>query len=258
MNISKIEFQLEEIGLTKSETKVYLSLLEIGPSTTGPIIEKSQTANSKIYIVLEKLVQKGLVVFFNQEGLKYYKASQPSQILRYLKEKQRKIQKQENSVEKLLPLLNAMSQRNEVEKEAVVFKGSKGIRTAFNFVIDTLEKGEEFNVMGTYKFDDPYRRLAHYFQKIRSKKGIKANYLINKNARDVADLFAKYPPIEIRFMEEGVFTPAIFIIFKDRVIISLGNEMVAFMISGQSAADAFNVYFKHMWRTARRYVKKGK
>ena len=256
MNVSKIEFQLEEIGLTKSETKVYLSLLELGPSTTGHIIEKSQTANSKIYLVLDKLINKGLVVFFNQKGLKYYKASNPSQILRYPKEEQRKIEVQENKIEKLLPLLNTMAQRNEEENEAVIFKGPKGVKAAFNVVVDTLEKNEEINVMGTYKFEDPYKNLALYFQKIRNKKGIKANYLINKNARNIADLFAKYPPVEIRLMDEGVFTPAIFIIFRDRVIISLGNEMVMFMIKGQTAADTFNVYFNHMWKTARKYVKR--
>ena len=161
-------------------------------------------------------------------------------------------------MQKLLPFLNSMPLRKSGEKEAVVFKGPKGVKAAFNVVVDSLQKGEEFNVMGTYKFEDPYRKLAVYFQKIRSKKGIKANYLINKNAKDIADEFAKYPPVEIRFMDEGIFTPAIFIIFKDSVIISLGNEMVMFMIKGQTAADAFNVYFRQMWRTATRHVKKAK
>ena len=32
---------LETIGLTKAEIKVYSALLELGSSTTGPIVEKS-------------------------------------------------------------------------------------------------------------------------------------------------------------------------------------------------------------------------
>ena len=49
---------LEEIGLTKSEIKVYLALLELGSSTTGPIVDKSKASSSKIYEILDKLMQK--------------------------------------------------------------------------------------------------------------------------------------------------------------------------------------------------------
>lgn len=50
---------LEELGLTKSEIKVYLALLELGQSTTGPVVDKAEIASSKIYEILEKLVNKG-------------------------------------------------------------------------------------------------------------------------------------------------------------------------------------------------------
>ena len=55
MDISNIQLELEQIGLTKSEIKVYFALLKMGASTTGPIINESRTANSKVYEVLEKL-----------------------------------------------------------------------------------------------------------------------------------------------------------------------------------------------------------
>ena len=71
-------------------------------------------------------------------------------------------------MEKLLPFLDSIASQHEDEKEAVIFRGPKGVKAAFNFVIDTLAKGEEINVMGTYKFEDPYKKLAMYFQKIRS------------------------------------------------------------------------------------------
>ena len=244
MDISQIEFKLEEIGLTKSEVKVYISLLELGPSTTGPIVDKSKTANSKIYLILEKLIDKGLVTYFKQEVLRYYKAAPPSQIIRYLKEKQEKLRSQEKEVEKIFPILESLSKQKEEEKEAIVFRGPKAIKTAFNDLVDSLRKGEEVNIMGVYNFGEEFRRLALYFQKIRSKKGIKANFLMNSNARPLAKKFREYPPLEVRFMGEGTVTPSIFLIYKDKVIINLGDEMVFFMIKSKSTADSFNVYFK--------------
>jgi len=247
----EVQLALEQIGLTESEIKVYLALLEIGASTTGPIIDKSQTANSKIYSVLEKLINKGLVTFFQQEGLKYYKATSPTQIKYYLKEKEREIRKQEEKIDVIMPDLQVMFTQKQPENEAIVFKGIKGIKAAFNDVVDSLEKGQKVNIMGVYQFGKQFMRLALYFQRIRSEKGIKANFLINQEAKEVAKEFLKYKPIEIRLMKRGITTPAVFLIYKDKVIINLGDEMVFFMIKSQKTADAFNVYFKEMWEVSK-------
>ena len=69
---------LEAIGLTKSEIKVYLALLELGSSTTGPIVEKSGASSSKIYEILEKLIQKGLVGHVIKAGKKHFEAAPPA------------------------------------------------------------------------------------------------------------------------------------------------------------------------------------
>ena len=50
---------LAEIGLTKSEIAVYFALLEIGSSTTGPIIKEAGIASGKAYLILDKLLEKG-------------------------------------------------------------------------------------------------------------------------------------------------------------------------------------------------------
>ena len=48
---------LEKIGLKKSEIKVYLTLLELGSTKTGELTTKSKVSRSKIYEILEKLIE---------------------------------------------------------------------------------------------------------------------------------------------------------------------------------------------------------
>lgn len=250
MEIDKIELELEEIGLTKSEIKVYLSLLKLGPSTSGPIIAESKTSNSKIYIVLNKLIEKGLITYYIQNELKYFKAVNPNQLIRYLQEKEEQIKLQREKVKNIIPYLSFLSQKNE-ESEGLVFKGPRAIRTAFNDVVDSLNKGEEVHIMGTYNFGEKFLNIAIYFQQIRSKKGVKAKFLINRDAKNVAKMFSEYPPVEIRFMKKGITTPAVFLIYKNKVIVNLGDDMTFFMMKSQRTADAFNVYFEEMWKTAK-------
>ena len=58
---------LENIGLTDGEIKVYLALIKLGSSTSGPITDKSGVSRSKIYNILERLIQKGLVSYTIKE-----------------------------------------------------------------------------------------------------------------------------------------------------------------------------------------------
>lgn len=54
---------LEDIGLTKAEITVYLSLLSLGTTTAGPIIRDAKLYPSIVYSALESLVTKGFVAF---------------------------------------------------------------------------------------------------------------------------------------------------------------------------------------------------
>ena len=78
---------LTEIGLTKGQAKVYLALISLGQSSTGQIVKEAKVARSKVYEMLDKLIEKGLVNYVIKENTKYFDASNPSQISKYLKEK---------------------------------------------------------------------------------------------------------------------------------------------------------------------------
>ena len=54
---------LEDLGLSKREAKAYLALLELGSTTVGEIIKKTDIPSSKIYEVLDRLMKKGLVSY---------------------------------------------------------------------------------------------------------------------------------------------------------------------------------------------------
>jgi sugar-specific transcriptional regulator TrmB len=241
---------LEDIGLNKSEIKVYVALLRLGPSSAGKIVQESRTANSKVYEVLNKLSDKGLATCFNKSKVKYYAASSPKMIKTFLEEKKQDIEKQSAKFEKILPQLIGLEKLGQSQEQASIYSGPKGFKTVFTTIVDELNKGEEIHIMGVYNFRKTLLPLALHFQKMRSEKGIKAKFLINSNAKDVAKEYFKYEPVEIKFMQQKVFTPAIFLIYKDKVIINLAEEMTFFVIQSKNTAKAFEAYFQILWNTA--------
>src|SRR3989338_3750233 len=139
---------LETIGLTKAEIKVYLALLEIGSSTTGPIVEKSGASSSKIYEILEKLIQKGLASFVIESGMKYFEAAQPSRLLDYMREKEESLTKQRQELQNIIPELELKRKYSKQKSEATIFRGLKGVKTAYEDILNTLKPGDEYYVTG--------------------------------------------------------------------------------------------------------------
>ena len=60
MTSDKYIENLTKLGLTNGEARVYLSMIQIGPSKVGKIVELSRVSYSKIYGVLDRLILKGL------------------------------------------------------------------------------------------------------------------------------------------------------------------------------------------------------
>ena len=82
---------LKEIGLTEGEIKVYTALFKLGPSTTGPLVKESKVHSSKVYPILDRLIEKGLVSFIKEGNKTIYTANPPTTIISYLDKKYGKI-----------------------------------------------------------------------------------------------------------------------------------------------------------------------
>ena len=59
---------LTKIGLTEGETKVYAALLDLGETTRTELAKKSGISPSKIYDVVNRLMEKGIVSSVKKQG----------------------------------------------------------------------------------------------------------------------------------------------------------------------------------------------
>ncbi|MEK7158340.1 MAG: helix-turn-helix domain-containing protein [Patescibacteria group bacterium] len=97
----QLEEQLKDLQLTKSETKVYLHLLEQGLSTPPQIARGTGIARTNCYNILSELKNSSLIEEQEKGKRRAYIASDPEALLRA-------IQKKKEAVERLLPDLRAL------------------------------------------------------------------------------------------------------------------------------------------------------
>ncbi len=129
---------LLSLGLTKTEAKIYIDLLELGPSLVGTLSKKTGFHRRSLYDALERLINKGLVSYITTNNRKYFEAADPSTLLELQKE-------QEHRIKDLLPELNLKKQMSKDDNDTTFFRGVQGLKSVFN---DQLKERKEILVFG--------------------------------------------------------------------------------------------------------------
>ena len=95
-------FLLKNFGFTESESRAYVSLLENGSCTGYEISKISAVPRSKIYGVLESLVQKGAVVLTKRDKKIFYNAQPVAEVSNVIAKKvTENLTKLQNAAEKI-------------------------------------------------------------------------------------------------------------------------------------------------------------
>jgi len=239
---------LSEIGFSKSETAVYLALLKIGTSTTGPIIKESKIAAGKAYLILDKLTEKGLVTHSIQSGMKHFQAKDAEKLLDYMQEKENKLKQKTEQLKKIIPSLKAECQKNE-SSVAEVFEGINGFKTILDEELKQLKKGDCIDIMGVPKeANDRFQAYLLEWNKKRIAAGIKMRIIYNHNCRTVGLKREKMKLTEVKYMTQPFETPAWICVFKEYVTIkNVQGTPICFLFKNKETADSYKKYFQLIW-----------
>ncbi len=246
---------LEKIGLTRAEIKVYIALLELGVSTVGPLTKRAGIPSSHIYPILENLAIHGLISHTITANKKYFKSEDPKRLRVFLEEQKNKIQEQESKLDFLISELAGRQNRLEKIQETFTYEGIKGIKTALEFVLKVLKKGDTFYVIDASRISNEL--LMGYFNdfsKRRAKAGIKYQIIYGSYSLEFAKQRKKDQLTEVRILPKEVKIPSIFWIFQDYVVIAVFSEHpIALMIRNKQISEGFMANFNILWETSKKF-----
>ncbi len=245
---------LENIGLTKSEIKVYLTLLETGSTSTGPLVEGSGISSSKVYEILERLISKGLVSYVMKGKVRYFEAGEPERIIDYMEEKERMLGERKEKLKDMLPTLAARRGASKYRHNVTIFRGLRGLRTVFYESLGLMEPGEEVHVMGVPTRSDKVNRFFVNWNKVRTRKKVRFRIAFDETARGEAQSKVRNSSLsEIRFHPKGMVTPAAINLFKGRTVIfpaETEEEPMLIVIDSMEITESFEAQFQSLWKQA--------
>jgi HTH-type transcriptional regulator, sugar sensing transcriptional regulator len=231
---------LENLGLSKGEINIYLTLLELGANKVGKIIEKSGMASSAVHNSVNSLIDKGLISYIKKGKIKYYQAVPPKQLIDFIENKKKKLQQ-------ILPELELKQKLAEEKQEAEIFEGTKGIIAMLTLLIDTANKKDEyifFSINVKENNEEIQKFLLNYDLK-RKEQGLKVRGLAPKK---MMKLFKSRKILRMKYPNYPI--PSNISVCNGRVaFFSWGDKPVGYLIRSKQIAEMYQDFFESIWKS---------
>jgi len=239
---------LMDLGLSKNESKIYISLLETGFATATKIAEASKIHRVNVYDSINKLRNKGLVGEVSDSGKKCYQAAPPETLRNIIKEKEMRLNK-------IIPELELSNKISQEKYEVQVFQGYGFIRNLF---LHFLEKGDDIYDLNVPCF--AVSNLGEDFQKIIHKRraGQKQHmyHIYNKLAVDRMKFLNTLPYTEAKYLDQDFKHNVSTIICGDEIAIRIFHESksskpLIIHIKNRQIAETYKDQFMALWKKAK-------
>jgi len=124
----------DRLKCSSTQAKLYLLLLDLGPSIASMLAKRSRIKRVTVYGALEGLVQKGLVETFSKNNVSYYQASNPEVIANLLdlqfEEEQQFNQRAHQKIQELKKI-GQSAEKHIIELKGVIryYEGREAVET---------------------------------------------------------------------------------------------------------------------------------
>lgn len=242
--------QLQQLGLSEKEAKVYLASLELGLSSVQEIARKAGINRPTAYFQIELLIKKGLISSVVKGKKRYFNAESPEQLTGLLEAQKQEIENKRSDLEKILPELKTIFSLAEEKPKVRFFEGIEGLKAMQTDILKTkIDDLYEFIPLDdAYKIfppelDNHRKKADQKFQKIKrriiytSKQG---NVLSSVGNKEVSFISHKEFPFDTEIIIYG-FKTALF---------SYGEKLVGVIIENNGIAKSLKSIFNLAWQAA--------
>lgn len=224
-------------GLTENESKLYIALLELGPSLAGIIARKSGLHRRTVYDTTEMLINKGLVGYILQNNRRLFQASNPQRLLEILEEKQQHLTP---AVEELQKKYRQTSEK----QETLFFKGREGLKQVFE---DQLNEKEILILGARENASEILNFYVKWYNKKRKKRKIVTKVIAHSRKA------FKMWDADIRYLPEKYASPLAINIYGNKTAIILWSKNpLAIVINQKEITKGYKNYFDLLWKIAKK------
>lgn len=247
--------KLIDFGLSDKEARVYLALLELGPSSVTEVARRAKVARTNTYHLLTALLSYGLVSSSEGESKAIYSAEKPERFLYFMQERLNEAERHYKEAEELMPELKTIYHDPDKKLSVRYYEGVEGIITAYE---DTLTAKSK--ILGCASVEHEHSFFSGYFPTYyerRTKKGIEVECFLAEaeDSLRIKGLDNQYLRTTRIVPKEFTISPEINIYDNKVAILSL-KEKFGVIIESHEVAGAFKKMFFLAYERAGEYDKR--
>ena len=164
------------------------------------------------------------------------------------------IKKEKRTITKIDSSIRNAEKQQKEQTKAIVYQGFRAITNFFRNILEELQKGEEYYVIGaTYGADIPgLREFFYNYHSQRAEKGIKVNMLANYETKGHLEK-TTLKKAEIKYLPSYFVSNMQITFYKNKAFIGFMTENpVGFLIENPEAVKGFRSYFGVLWKIAKK------
>ncbi|MDP3771162.1 MAG: helix-turn-helix domain-containing protein [bacterium] len=248
-----IERELSKLGLSEKEAKVYLSALELGPQPVQDIARKAGVNRATTYVMIEVLMQRGLMTSFERGKKRLFSAEPPDRLLSLIRVKERELQEQEREFSQVLPELRAILASSGERPRVRFFEGAEGLRAIREEILaaDAKEMWTALDATGTTQVLNPQEN-AEFDRRLREKGVLGCQLYVG--VRSAEDLQRAHPHWQFRNVpaERCPITGEITVFGSKIFAFTIRGKLIGAVIESEELANTLRSVFKLAWDGAAR------
>lgn len=240
----RIEESLRNLGLNSKESTVYVTLLSLGQSTAYAIAEKSGLKRPTVYVVLEDLRKKGLVLKIPHAKKQVFTAKSPEEFFSEAEDRLR-------LAKSALPQLLAIAEKPEKNFKTLYYEGEENVKGVLSNINKRMQ-GKE--ILGFYarEPEDLSPQMREFFHEW-NEEGKKLGVTLRGITPDDPSLQwykgrEEYFGAKMKYMDPKIYLSDCSIEIGDNFvqIFSL-RHMQVILLENPDIADTMRQIFEMVW-----------
>lgn len=239
---------LEKLGIPEKAAKIYVSLLELGPSTVLDLAERAGVNRPTTYIHLDALKERGLVSTIVKGKRKLFVAESPRELETMLARERKEVEIKNEQLGSLLPELLAMYDLRDDKPIVHYYEGVEGLlklQAEFLYCKSKLIRGigsvdAAIKIFPEHKSDYADTRVKNKIHSRFIYSSERGDFLRESNEKMLRETVF-VPPEKLPFSADLT-------IFDDKVAIAaLTGKVSGIIIEHKALAESFSGLFDFFW-----------
>jgi len=233
--------QLQELGLSIHDAEVYLTVLESGEVSAGPILDRLPLHREQVYRALKRLVDAELLVSYTKRKRSYYAAANPAVLVR----------KQEAKMALARSLEPYLQQLQQNRPQIIqVIEGADALNRLLDDILASLPKASEYLVLGGVGelfYQKIGQDLPGYSRQFK-KKDIGMRIIAFQGQSYLAE--QELLNSQVKYLPQPMGGPTATVIYGNKVGIEIfdPNNLAVIIIENQFLADSYRQTFEGIWQ----------